>query len=245
MKNIAIVILVSFTFVVGFLGGMYFGIEPETSIGKELLTKSSYDLLIFASTIVAALGTAAATLFAVGLYLSWKAQHKKELLIGLKTEAIDRLLKSHTALTNFTYHNACKDTSIAFSNAITDLQSINMRYFSSISSSNLSTMELMAFNISNVQMQFVKDYASFMSHFYNGVQRKCIFIDKRALTFIETSEGIVRKGILSSYLEKLGVKLEIIENQLDVQKLATELYLAIIDNSGELVTEAYSREDRI
>ncbi|MCS0094439.1 hypothetical protein NDJ26_21170 [Vibrio parahaemolyticus] len=242
MKLIIISILV---FSIGIVIGAWFGVNHVVVETETIPTKTFFELLSlslsFGGFIFAGLS------FAVAYHVltKWKDQHKKECLTELKTDAIDRMLKSHTALSSFTFHKACKDTSLAFANAITDLQSVNMRYFSSVSSEKLQTIELMAFNITNEQMQFSKDYASFMSHFYNGAQRKCFCIEGRTIIFTESIEGAVRKGVLGSYLTKLGIDVEIVENKLDLQDLITQLYLAIIDNSGEFVAEAYSTEERI
>lgn len=232
-------------FCLGIVIGAWFGVNSVVIETEAIPTKTFFDLLSlslsFGGFVFAGLS------FAVAYHVltQWKVQHKKERLTELHTDAIDRMLKSHTALTSFTFHDGCKDTSIAFANAITELQSVNMRYFSSISSESIQTIELMAYDITNDQMQFSKDYASFMAHFYNGSQRKCLSIEGRTVKFAESTEGVIRKGVLESYSTKLGLELEVVDNQFDVQKMITKLYLAIIDNSGEFVTQAYSMEERI
>ncbi|PAW07679.1 hypothetical protein B6K85_26355 [Vibrio sp. V1B] len=238
-------IISTLLFCLGIVIGAWFGVNRVVIETETIPTKTFFDLaslsLSFGGFVFAGLS------FAVAYHVltQWKLQHKKERLTELQTDAIDRMLKSHTALSNFTFHNGCKDTSIAFANAITELQSVNMRYFSSISSENTQTIELMAYNITNDQMQFAKDYASFMAHFYNGSQRKCLSVEGRTVIFAETTEGVVRKGVLESYLAKLGLELDVVDNKLDVQNMITQLYLAIIDHSGEFVAQAYSTEERI
>ncbi|MGL0944876.1 hypothetical protein [Vibrio vulnificus] len=232
-------------FCIGIVIGAWLSVDRVVIETETIPTKTFFDLLSLSLSFGGFVFSGLSFAVAYHVLTQWKVQHKKERLTELQTDAIDRMLKSHTALTSFTFHNGCKDTSIAFANAITELQSVNMRYFSSISSESIQTIKLMVYDITNDQMQFSKDYASFMAHFYNGSRHKCLSIQGRTVNFAESPEGAIRKGLLQSYSTKLGFELEVVNNQFDVQNMITKLYLAIIHNSGDFVTQAYSMEERI
>ncbi|OCH12423.1 hypothetical protein [Aliivibrio sp. 1S128] len=232
-------------FSIGIVFGAWFGINHVVIESESIPTKSFFDLLSLSLSFGGFVFAGLSFAIAYHVFSEWKIQHKDELITELKTDAIDRMLKCHAALTNFTYHKSCKETSIAFTMAITDLQSVNMRYFSMLTLKNQSTLELLACDINNDQMQFAKDYASLMSHFFNGVKRDCISINGRVLTFSGTKEGITRKGVLEVYIKRLDLRVTIENNQLDLHKFSTEAYLAIVSNCGNLVEEAYSNEERI
>ncbi len=233
-------------FSIGIIIGSWFGINRVTVEFESIPSKSFFDLLSltlnFGGFILSGLSFA----IAFNVFSEWKLHHKKELLMELKTESIDRMLKCHTALSVFSYHNACKDTSLLFSNSISELQSVTMRYFSMITSKEISTVELLACNINGDRMKIVKDYSTLMVHIYNSVKVDSALIDHQFITFSNGNNGnFARKRMLEVSINNLGINLSIQNDQLDLNKLSGELYLFLINNSGELVEQAYSDDDRI
>ncbi|OCH42343.1 hypothetical protein [Aliivibrio fischeri] len=92
MKNTSVVILVTFTLVVGIFIGLYCGVETDNSLIQELTDKGAYDTLMLVSTIIAVSGTAAATWFAIALYLSWKSQQTEIDLMGIRKDILKNLI---------------------------------------------------------------------------------------------------------------------------------------------------------
>lgn len=239
-------IICTLVFCIGIIIGSWFGINRVVVEFESIPSKSFFDLLSLTLSFGGFIFSGLSFVIAYNVFSEWKLHHKKELLMELKTESIDRMLKCYTALSVFSYHNACKDTSVLFSNSIFELQSVTMRYFSMISSKEVSTVELLACNINNDRMQLVKDYSSLMAHIYNAVKVDSALIDHQFITFPDSNiENNVRKRMLEVSMNNLGIKLSIQNGQLDLKKLSGELYLCIIDNSGELVAQAYSNDDRI
>lgn len=230
----------------GIVLGTWFGINRVEIEVEAIPTKSFMDLLAltfgFGGFVFAGLSFA----IAYHVYSEWKAQHKQELLTSLKTESIAKMLKCNTALSHFIDYNACKETSIAFGNAISELQSLNMRYFSMLSSKELSTIELIVFNVTNDHMQLAKDYVTLMANIYNSVNGGAAVIQNGRIIYCGRPIVVkARLNMLKQSIIKLGLKVEIKGSEVDIKKIHTETYTFIVNNSGQLVSEAYSSEERI